>query len=208
MRANAILEDALRALGGIAASGWKPGVDRAALGRGILDVALMIAALDGEVLPAERTAAASIAGLFRDVAPDEREAMIAQSLENAELVIAERKTGVTDKQLVGFLILRAARVLPAGFVGRGAADVRFALILWLAMCLSDGSFDAVERLAFWRLLDYFIPRPQNLGPGAVRPSDGHLACREELEKFVQGLAESGSAQAEKAFADAFGGSRS
>jgi len=205
MQTNAILEDAIRALGKIAVGGRPTGVDRAALERGILDVAMMIAALDGEVLPSERAAAGTIAGLFGDMTPEAREAAIGQSLENAELVIAERKTGVTDKQLVGFLILRAALVLPAGFVGRDASDVRFALILWLAMCLSDGSFDSVEKLAFWRLLDYFIPRPQNVRAGMVRPSDEHLACREELEKFVLGLSDTGPARPEEAFVRAFCG---
>jgi len=203
MQKNAILENALRALGELATAKLKADGSRAALERGILDVAMMIAALDGTVYPAERAAAGAIADLFTDMTPEAREAAVAQAMENAELVIAERKGGATDKQLVGFLILRAVLVLPAGFAGRDVAEVRFALILWLAMCLSDGSFDSVERLAFWRLLDCFIPRPQNLQPGSVRPSDAQLACRDELEKIVSKLQEAADAASlEQAFISA------
>jgi len=201
MLVNSLLEKTVTALGHIAESGSKSGSGRMDLGRGILDVAMMISALDGEILPAEREAAGLIAGLFSDVSDDGRKAAVDQAMENAELVLAERKGGASDKQLVGFLILRAVLVLPAGFAGRPVADVRFALVLWLAMCLSDGSFDSAERLAFWRLLDCFIPRPENVQSGSVRPTAEQLACRDELEKFVKGLSETDSAASEKEFAE-------
>ena len=121
--------------------------DESELGKvdfGVLTVAMMVAALDGAILPAELAAFAKLAKKCR-VSDGERAARYESALHSAGYILLMSRSGLSQKALVATFAREAAKVLPKGFAGGRPEDVRRALVIWVAMGASDGDFCGIER---------------------------------------------------------------
>ena len=121
--------------------------DDSALGKvdfGVLTVAMMVAALDGVIEQAELKAFSKLAEQCR-VSKGERAAHYNAALHSAGYMLLHARSGMTRRALSLIFLDEAQRVLPMGFAGGKAEDIRRALVLWVSMGLSDGEFSGVER---------------------------------------------------------------
>ena len=121
--------------------------DDSELGRvdfGVLTVAMMVAALDGVVQPDELKAFSKLAEKCR-VSKGERAAHYNAALHSTGYMLLLARSGMTRRALSLVFLDEAERVLPMGFAGGKAEDIRRALVLWVSMGLSDGEFSGVER---------------------------------------------------------------
>ena len=113
---------------------------------GVLTVAMMIAALDGTIQPDEFKAFSRLAEKCR-VSKGEKAARYNAALHSAGYMLLLARSGMSKRALSLVFLDEAERVLPMGFAGGKAEDVRRALVLWVTMGLSDGEFSGVEREA-------------------------------------------------------------
>lgn len=123
--------------------------DDSELGRvdfGVLTVAMMVAALDGTIQPDEFKAFSRLAEQCR-VSKGEKAAHYNAALHAAGYILLLARSGMSNRALSLVFLDEAERVLPMGFAGGKAEDVRRALVLWVTMGLSDGEFSGVERAA-------------------------------------------------------------
>ena len=123
--------------------------DDSALGRvdfGILTVAMMVAALDGVVQPDEFRAFSKLADECR-VSKGEKAARYNAALHSTGYILLLARSGISKRALSLVFLDEAERVLPMGFAGGRAEDIRRALVLWVTMGLSDGDFSGIERAA-------------------------------------------------------------
>ena len=123
--------------------------DDSELGRvdfGVLTVAMMIAALDGTIRPDEFKAFSRLAEKCR-VSRGEKAARYNAALHSAGYMLLLARSGMSKRALSLVFLDEAEHVLPMGFAGGKAEDVRRALVLWVLMGLSDGEFSGVERAA-------------------------------------------------------------
>ena len=111
---------------------------------GVLTVAMMVAALDGVILPAELVAFQKLAKKCR-VSDGERAAYYESALHSAGYILLMSRSGLSEKALVAAFTKEAAKVLPKGFTGGRPEDIRRALVIWVTMGESDGDFCGVER---------------------------------------------------------------
>ena len=121
--------------------------DDSALGRvdfGVLTVAMMVAALDGTILPTELAAFQKLARQCR-VGEGERAARYEQALHSAGYVLLMSRSGISEKALAQAFLREAEKVLPTGFAGGKGEDIRRALVIWITMGQSDGQFSGIER---------------------------------------------------------------
>ena len=122
--------------------------DDSALGKvdfGVLTVAMMVAALDGTILPDELKAFNRLARQCR-VGEGEQAVRYEATLHSAGYVLLMSRSGISEKALTQVFLREAEKVLPKGFVGGKAEDIRRALVLWITMGLSDGDFCGIERM--------------------------------------------------------------
>lgn len=113
---------------------------------GVLTVAMMVAALDGVVQPDEFKAFSKLADKCR-VSKGERAVRYNAALHSAGYILLLARSGLSQRALSLVFLDEAERVLPMGFAGGKAEDIRRALVLWISMGLSDGEFSGVERAA-------------------------------------------------------------
>ena len=113
---------------------------------GVLTVAMMVAALDGVVQPDEFKAFSRLAEKCR-VSKGEKAARYNAALHSAGYMLLLARSGMSKRALSIVFLDEAEHVLPMGFAGGKAEDVRRALVLWVSMGLSDGEFSGVERAA-------------------------------------------------------------
>ena len=113
---------------------------------GVLTVAMMIAALDGTIQPDEFKAFSRLAEKCR-VSRGEKAARYNAALHSAGYMLLLARSGMSKRALSLVFLDEAEHVLPMGFAGGKAEDVRRALVLWVLMGLSDGEFSGVERAA-------------------------------------------------------------
>ena len=113
---------------------------------GVLTVAMMVAALDGVIRPDEFKAFSRLAEECR-VSRGEKAARYNSALHSAGYVLLLARSGMSKRALSLAFLDEAERVLPMGFAGGKAEDIRRALVLWVTMGLSDGEFSGVERAA-------------------------------------------------------------
>ena len=113
---------------------------------GVLTVAMMIAALDGTIRPDEFKAFSRLAEKCR-VSRGEKAARYNAALHSAGYMLLLARSGMSKRALSLVFLDEAERVLPMGFAGGKAEDIRRALVLWVSMGLSDGEFSGVEREA-------------------------------------------------------------
>jgi len=136
-------------------NGKDKGGKLAQLDRGILDVALMISALDGEILPAEVAAYYRLLGKCRGCSKKESAAVLDAALHKAGYLIARKQMGTNDKGCLDAFLREAVQALPAGFAAGSLADLRRAFVFWTTMGLSDGKYSQLERAAVHALADGF-----------------------------------------------------
>lgn len=111
---------------------------------GVLTVAMMIAAMDGEIRGEELKSFAEMAEKCR-VSRGEMAARYDAALHSAGYMLLRARSGIAEDELVRVFLSEAERVLPEGFAGGSAEDIRRALVVWVTMGLSDGIFSGIER---------------------------------------------------------------
>jgi len=147
MKVDTILNSVTDILLGIKVGGQKNDEKLARLDRGVLEIALMIAALDGEILPGEVAAYYRMLGKSRGCAKKNAPAVLDAALHKAGYLIALRQTGADDSRLLAAFVEEAQASLPEGFSDGSYADLRRAFVFWTTMALSDGSYSSLERSA-------------------------------------------------------------
>jgi len=168
-------------LNGVKLGGVKSNAELAALDCGILKVALMIAALDGEILPVEYAAFEPLVEACRGRRTCDAKASIDKLLTKAGrvLVMAQVGTYSVEQRLAAFREL-AREALPNGFKDGSMADLRRAFALWQVMAMSDGEVSDLERQALKLLLAKFAGvTGEAVDPTALLEAD-FLAKVEEI----------------------------
>jgi len=121
---------------------------------GILEVAMMVAALDGEILEAEFAAFTALAAKCRGYSAQNARRCADEALRKGGYLMAiARVGGYSVAQRVDAFVDLAVETLPRGFVDGELADLRRAFVLWVAMGVSDGDFSDIERKALDALQD-------------------------------------------------------
>ena len=121
---------------------------------GVLKVAFMVAALDGEVTDAEYRAFDALAKKCRGYTPKAAETALDEAMRSAGyLMLLSRRA--KDDDLVKAFVTEAQAALPMGFVYLSIEDVRRAVVTWIAMGMSDGDYSRRERLCIEALRKCF-----------------------------------------------------
>ena len=111
---------------------------------GVLKVAFMVAALDGEVTDAEYRAFDALAKKCRGYTPKTAEKALDEAMRSAGYLML-RARRATDAELVKAFVAEAQAALPMGFAYLSIEDVRRAVVTWIAMGMSDGDYSAREK---------------------------------------------------------------
>ncbi len=122
------------------AKAWIKRVDR-----GILEVSLMVAAIDGAVLPSEFKAFLLLARKGFGYSQEAAEEALRRSMHSAGYVLMLANREKTQEGFVKAFIEEARAALPRGFAYMKTEDVRQAIVCWIAMAMSDGDYSARER---------------------------------------------------------------
>ena len=111
---------------------------------GVLKVAYMVAALDGEVSESEFKALDTLAKKCRGYTPKIAAQAIDEALRSAGylMLLSKREK---DAALVSAFVREAKAALPNGFAYMAIEDVRRAVATWVAMGMSDGDYSAREK---------------------------------------------------------------
>jgi len=154
-KTNDILKLTAKTLAGIELGSKKGDKELAALDRGILEVALMIAGLDGTIFPEEYKAFADMAKKCRGATAANTKAVYDSATAKAGQIVAMARSGLYSEaaRLATFVKL-AHDALPNGFACGSLADMRRAFALWIAMGVSDGAYSGFER----RCVDTLVRR--------------------------------------------------
>lgn len=112
---------------------------------GILKVAFMVAALDGDVTEAEYKAFDLLAKKCRGYTPKAAEEALADAMHSAGYLMLLSKRVKKDGELVVAFMEEAKKALPDGFAYLSLQEIRQAIVTWIAMGLSDGDYSARER---------------------------------------------------------------
>ena len=121
---------------------------------GVLKVALMVAALDGEVTDAEYRTFDALAKKCRGYTPKAAATALDEAMRSAGyLMLLGRR--VKDAALVTAFIREAQAALPDGFAYFSIEDVRRAVVTWIAMGMSDGDYSAREKKCIEALRKHF-----------------------------------------------------
>jgi len=112
--------------------------------RGVLKVALMVAALDGQITAAEYETFAGLVKKCRGYNDGDEKVILDEALRSAGYLMLKSNV-VSDDELVKVFIDEAKAALPNGFAFYSLADVRRAIVIWIAMGMSDGCYSSRER---------------------------------------------------------------
>jgi len=112
---------------------------------GVLKVAFMVAALDGDVTEKEYEAFDLLAKKCRGYTPKAAAEALADAMHSAGYLMLLSKRVKKDGELVAAFMDEAKKALPDGFAYLSLEDVRRAVVTWIAMGLSDGEYSARER---------------------------------------------------------------
>jgi len=151
-----ILEKASAAFAGVKLGGKKGDPKLAALDRGVLMVGLLVAALDGSILPEEYAAFQTLAKKCRGASAANLRRLLDAVLPEAGRLMAMAQVGAySEKDRLAAFLAAATKALPRGFADGTLADLRRAFAWWIALGLSDGGFSAFERKAVGALWTHF-----------------------------------------------------
>lgn len=112
----------------------------------VLKVAMMIAALDGNVTDAELKAFGRLAKKCRGYNAESAKTVFREGLKSAGYVELAART-LKDGELMKAFAGEVEGVLPSGFAFGEAKDIRRAFVMWMAMAMADGDYSASERKA-------------------------------------------------------------
>ena len=111
---------------------------------GIVKVALMVAALDGEVTEEEYKALDALLKKCRGYTKRAADEAMDEAMRSAGyLLLLGRRA--SDKAFVKAFVLEARKALPNGFEDLSAGEVRRAVVMWIAMGMSDGDYSPREK---------------------------------------------------------------
>lgn len=111
---------------------------------GVLKVALLVAALDGEVTDLEYEVFDRLAKKCRGYTPEVAEVALHEAMRSAGyLLVLSRR--VSEAALVKAFVAEAKAALPNGFAFSSVDEVRRAMVLWITMGMSDGDYSERER---------------------------------------------------------------
>ena len=119
----------------------------------IVLVAMMLAGLDGVVLPEEYVAFEDIFRLC-GCSPRKVNEVEERGLELAGYMVLQSQR-LPDDELICTFVDRVERLLPGGFQKLHGEDLRKAFIMWMIMIMSDGRYLAVERRGIQALKEAF-----------------------------------------------------
>jgi len=122
---------------------------------GVLKVAFMVAALDGDVTEAEYKAFDLLAKKCRGYTPKAADEALADAMHAAGYLMLLSKRVKKDSELVPAFMDEARKALPDGFAYLSLEDIRRAIVTWIAMGLSDGDYSARERKCIEALRKHF-----------------------------------------------------
>lgn len=121
---------------------------------GVLKVAFMVAALDGDVTESEYEVFDSLAKQCRGCTPESAAKALEESMRSAGYLLLLSKR-VPCEKLVDAFVREAKSALPDGFADFELADVRRAFALWIAMGMGDGDYSACEKACIEALRQNF-----------------------------------------------------
>lgn len=122
------------------------------LDRGVITVALLVAALDGTVQNAEFLAVKDLAAKCRGITPKTLRALLDDALAPVgKLMAMAQISAYSEKDRLGFFLDAAKKAMPRGFAAGSLADLRRAFALWIGIGIADGEFSVFERVALAHL---------------------------------------------------------
>lgn len=121
---------------------------------GILKVAFMVAALDGDITGNEYDIFEKMAQKCRGCTAETASKALAAAMRSAGylMLLAQR---VPTEQLIEAFIAEAEDALPNGFASMSIKEVRRAIVAWIAMAMSDGDYSAREKACIEALRRHF-----------------------------------------------------
>lgn len=136
----------------------KPHFDKIDLG--VLNVAFMIAALDGEVTAEEYEAFDLIARKCRGYTIVTADAALREAMRSAGYLLLFGKRA-NDEQFAQEFIAEAMKALPESFPFYDIEDVRWAFEMWMSVAKSDGEYSKRERICLEALKRYITEIRKN-----------------------------------------------
>lgn len=121
---------------------------------GIVKVALMVAALDGEVSDEELKAVDAMLKKCRGYTAKAAENVLDEAMHSAGYLLLLGKRA-KEAELVKAFVAEAKAALPEGFAYLSVEEVRRAVVAWIAMGLSDGDYSAREKKCIEALRKHF-----------------------------------------------------
>jgi len=192
MKFGKILESVTETFSKVRLGGRRSDPKLAALDRGVLTVALLLAALDGEIFPEEYAAFEKLArGCRGNSAKNVRE-LHDTAFKLAGPLMAMAQSGFySEKDRLASFLWAAVTAMPKGFADGSLADLRRAFVLWVTIGVSDGEFSKIERTALetlsWRFAAVRAERRARKGaPKSSRLLE--MDFLEKAEQAVRGLA--------------------
>lgn len=136
----------------------KPNFDKIDLG--ILNVAFMVAALDGVITDEEYEAFDRIARECRGYTPENAEKALREAMRSAGyLMLLGRRVG--DPSFVKAFLDEAIAALPETFPFYEFEDVKWAFDMWMSVARSDNDYSPRERLCIEALKNYITTIRKN-----------------------------------------------
>lgn len=197
MKSDQMLDNAAKVFCGVKLGGAKGSRELAALDRGVIAVALLVAALDGEILPAEWAALMRIAKGCRGVDSKNLKAVLDDALPEAGRLLAMSRLEIyTEHDRLAAFEKAAKKALPSGFAKGSMADLRRAFALWVSLGVADGEFSVIERIAITSLVSQcavakrkaliendFFRNAESIARDMISPRRRDKAA-EELERLI------------------------
>ena len=110
----------------------------------ILKVAMLVAALDGNLTDDEISAFGKLARKCRGATPESVEEVLDEGLRAAGYILIQaRRLG--ERALIAKFAEEVRKAMPDGFSYGDERDVRRALVMWISMAMSDSDFSGIER---------------------------------------------------------------
>jgi len=156
MKFSKMLELATQTFVGVRLGGKKSDPKLAEMDRGVLTVGLLVAAIDGMILPEEYGAFRTLSKKCRGGSAKNVRMLMDLALPAAgQLMAMAQVREYSERERLAAFLGHAAGVLPRAFAGGSMVDLRRAFALWVTVAVSDGDFSAIERSAIGQL-EYFL----------------------------------------------------
>lgn len=121
----------------------------------VLQVALMIAALDGKILKKETESFLALAMKCRGASAKAVKEAYESALRAAGYIAVLVQVEEEGKVLEAF-VDEVVKAMPENFLMAHPEDVRRAFVIWTAMAMSDGEYSGIERKAIDALIKRFV----------------------------------------------------